>query len=45
MAEHTLGLRRLEESHQVWAAQGTGTLVLGVGCLERPRSGLPRVTG
>lgn len=22
----------------------TGTLVLGVGCLERPRSGLPHVT-
>lgn len=43
MAEHTLGPRGLEERCQVWAAQGTGTLVLGVGCLERPRSGLPHV--
>lgn len=44
MAEHTLGLRGLEERRQVWAAHGTGTLVLGVGCLERPRSGLPHGT-
>lgn len=28
----------------MWAAHRTGTLVLGVGCLERPRSGSPHVT-
>lgn len=45
MAEHLLGLRRLEERRQVWAAaHGTGTLVLGVGCLEHPGSGVPHVT-
>ena len=29
----------------MWAAaHGTGTLVLGVGCLEHPGSGMPHVT-
>lgn len=28
----------------MWAAHGAGTRVVGVGCLERPRSGSPHVT-